>query len=61
MRRRRNGQCSLCGAWLAYDEKGRKCGPCKAPVVREARKVVRAHYRNDREERVIDTAEERAA
>ena len=57
MARRRNGQCSLCGGWLGADEKGRKCGPCKNPVVVAARKVIRASYRNDREERVLPSEE----
>lgn len=49
-RRRRNGQCSLCGDWIPYGHKGRKCPACKSPEVRAARRSMREIRKRDREE-----------
>jgi len=58
MARRRNGQCSQCGDWIPFGHKGRKCPPCKNPVVRQAKKALRAAYRADREVREVEGADE---
>jgi len=56
MAKRRNGQCAACGAWV--DGLGRLCDACSAPVVVRATRVVRATFKREPEELVVNEAPE---